>query len=481
MNHIRVRFAPSPTGTLHVGGARTAIFNWLYARAQQGVFILRIEDTDQERSTEDSHQQILRAFQWLDLDYDEGPHVGGEFGPYVQSERREIYDDYAQQMLDKGLAYRCYCTPGELEEMRKKAIAEGRQKIHEAPCLNLSAEERAAREAEGRSSVIRVRMPDEGVIKWTDIVHGDTEFECAVLDDWVAVKSDGYPTYNFACVVDDGLMQISHVLRGDDHISNTPRQIHLFKAFGFKLPKFGHLPMILGPDKQRLSKRHGAASVEEFREDGYLPQALVNYLALLGWNPGSAQEVFEMPQLIKAFSLKRLNNTAAVFDPEKCRYINAQHMKNLDDAQRAALVWPRLVRAGLVEDNDEAARAKLKNVVAIMGARISFLGEAAERLACYFSNEFPRDPEAQESLDAAALERLAELGSRIEALGEFSASSLEALMRAYAEELSVKLGELVHPTRAALTGQKVGPSLFASMEVLGRETVVERLRAAKEG
>ncbi len=479
MNHIRVRFAPSPTGTLHVGGARTAIFNWLYARSQQGVFILRIEDTDQERSTEDSHQQILRALQWLDLDYDEGPGVGGEFGPYVQSERREIYDDYAQQMLDKGLAYRCYCTPEELDAMRKKAIAEGRQKIYERVCRDLTAEEREAREAEGRSSVIRVRMPDEGSIKWTDIVHGDTEFECAVLDDWVAVKSDGFPTYNFACVVDDGLMQISHVLRGDDHISNTPRQIHLFNAFGFKLPKFGHLPMILGPDKQRLSKRHGAASVEEFREEGYLSQALVNYLALLGWNPGSPQEVFEMPQLIKSFSLKRLNNTAAVFDPEKCRYINAQHMKNLDDQQRAALVWPRLVKAGLVKREDETARAKLKEVVKIMGARISFLGEAAERLACYFSEEYPRDPETEESLDAEAVERLRELGRRVEALDEFSSAALEALMRAYAEELGVKLGELVHPTRAALTGQKVGPSLFASMEVLGKGTVVKRLLGAE--
>jgi glutamyl-tRNA synthetase len=478
MSHVRVRFAPSPTGTLHVGGARTAIFNWLYARAQKGVFILRIEDTDQERSSEDSHQQILRAFQWLELDYDEGPGVGGEFGPYVQSERRELYDDYAQQMLDKGVAYRCYCTPDELEAMRTRAVEEGRQRIYDGTCRELGAEDRAAREAEGRSSVIRVRMPKEGSIKWTDLVHGDTEFEYAVLDDWVAVKGDGFPTYNFACVVDDGLMKISHVLRGDDHISNTPRQIHLHEAFGFKLPKFGHLPMILGPDKQRLSKRHGAASVEEFREEGYLSQALVNYLALLGWNPGGAQEVFEMPQLIKAFSLKRLNNTAAVFDPEKCRYINAQHMKNLDDQRRAVLIWPRLVAAGLVEKDDEAARKKLKKVVTIMGARISFLGEAAERLACYFSDDYPRDPQTQESLDAQAVERLAELARRVDGLGEFDAASLEALMRTYAEELGVKLGELVHPTRAALTGQKVGPSLFLSMEVLGKETVVKRLLGA---
>ena len=477
MSHIRVRFAPSPTGTLHVGGARTALFNWLYARSQKGVFVLRIEDTDQLRSTEESHQQILRAIRWLGLDYDEGPGVGGEYGPYIQSERKELYDDYAQQMLDRGLAYRCYCTPEELEEMRVKAIAEGRQRICDGRCRDLSDEERAQREAEGRPSVIRVRMPEEGSIKWTDIVHGPMEFEYAVLDDWVAVKSDGFPTYNFACVVDDGLMEISHVLRGDDHISNTPRQIHLFRAFGFKVPRFGHMPMILGPDRQRLSKRHGAASVEEFRDAGYLPEALVNYLALLGWNPGTDQEVFEISQLIKAFSLKRLNNTAAVFDVEKCRYINAEHMKRLSDDQRAALTWPFLVKAGVVEEDDEDAREKLARVVHIMGARLSFLGDAPQRLACYFTDDFPRLDEEEGLLDEESKLRLRELARRYEKLESLDAASAESVMRGLAEELGVKLGELVHPTRYVLTGQKVGPSLFDAMEVLGKETVVRRLGA----
>ena len=475
MSHVRVRFAPSPTGTLHVGGARTALFNWLYARSQKGVFVLRIEDTDQLRSTEESHQQILRAIDWLGLDYDEGPSEEGEYGPYVQSERKELYDDYAQQMLNSGLAYRCYCTPDELEEMREKAVAKGRQRIYDGRCRDLTAKERAQREAEGRTSVIRVRMPEEGSIRWTDIVHGPMEFEYAVLDDWVAVKSDGFPTYNFACVVDDGLMEISHVLRGDDHISNTPRQIHLFKAFEFKVPKFGHMPMILGPDKQRLSKRHGAASVEEFQDAGYLPEGLVNYLALLGWNPGTQQEVFEISQLIKTFSLKRLNNTAAVFDLEKCRHINAEHMKRLTDEQRTAMAWPFLVKAGLAEEGDEQAREKLLRVVRIMGARLSFLGDVPSRLACYFSDDYPQDGDEEETLSPGAVARLRELAQRYEDADTFDAARAEEIMRAFAAELEVKLGELVHPTRYALTGQKVGPSLFDAMEVLGKEVVVRRL------
>ena len=361
----------------------------------------------------------------------------------------------------------------------KDAIASGSQKIYDGRCGQLSAEDQAEKESAGMSSVIRVRMPDEGMIRWTDLVHGDMAFECAVLDDWVAVKSDGFPTNNFACVVDDGLMQISHVLRGDDHLSNPPRQVHLFKELGFTVPKFGHMPMILGEDKRRLSKRHGAASVEDFRDAGYLPQALMNYLAMLGWNPGNDQEVFETPALIKAFSLKRLNNTAAVFDPEKCKYINAEHMKKLSDKERSERAWPLLVAAGLVEEGDTAAGTKLNAVVKIMGARLGFLGDVPERFACYLSDEYPRDAEAAKSLTPEAIEQLSALADRYEALDSFEAASAETAMRAYAEEVGVKLGALVHPARYAISGQKVGPSLFDAMEVMGPDTVLKRMRDPK--
>jgi len=467
MSHIRVRFAPSPTGTLHVGGARTALFNWLYARKRGGEFILRIEDTDQERSTTASHDQILRSMEWLGLDWD------GD--PIVQSARKGIYDEYAQRALDEGLAYRCYCTPDELEAMRETAMAEGRQNVYDGRCRDLSEAGRTEREADGRTHVVRVRMPDDGFIRWTDLVHGDMEFECAVLDDWVAVKSDGFPTYNFSVVVDDGLMEISHVLRGDDHISNTPRQIHLFKGLGFRVPKFGHMPMILGPDKQRLSKRHGAASVEEFRDAGYLPDGLMNYLALLGWSPGNNQEVFGRDELIKAFSLKRLNNTAAVFDPEKCRHINAEHMKLLSPTILADMSWPYLVAAGLVRAEDTAARMRLNRVVEIMGARLSFFGDVADRVGYFFSDEYPIDPEATPP-DAEALQRLKTLADRYEGLDSFATADADTGLRGLANELEIKVGELVHPARFAISGQKVGPSLFEAMEVLGQETTVRRLR-----
>lgn len=477
---IRVRFAPSPTGTLHVGGARTALFNWLYARGQKGTFILRIEDTDRERSTDESTQQILRSMKWLGLDWDEGPEVGGDHGPYFQSERADLHLQYIERALDEGLAYRCYCTPDELTGRRAQAMADGASNIgYDGRCRDLTDAQRAAHEAEGRTPVVRIRMPDEGAIKWTDIVHGDTGFECDVLDDWVALKGDGSATYNFAAVVDDGLMEISHVLRGDDHVSNTPRQIHLFKAFGFRIPKFGHMPMILGPDKQRLSKRHGAASVEDFRDQGYLPEALVNALALLGWGPGTNEEIFTTPQLIKKFSLKRLNNTAAVFDPDKLKHINGEHLKSLPDAEKAAMAWPRLVAAGLVTEADrDRELPRLEHVIRIMGNRFVHVGDAPAILAPYFSEEFARDPEGAALLDDETRARLARLAEAYEAAPTLDAATAEELLRGLAGELGVKAGELIHPARFAATGATSGPSVFDALAAVGKDRLLPRLRGA---
>ncbi|RKZ09226.1 glutamate--tRNA ligase [bacterium] len=477
MSSIRVRFAPSPTGTLHVGGARTALFNWLYARAQKGTFVLRIEDTDQERSTEESHQQILRAMDWLGLDYDEGPGKGGDFGPYIQSERLLIYKEYTQRLLDEGLAYKDYSTPEEDVARKKKLEEKGVLSAEDWPYRNLTADQQAEFEAQGRVATIRVQMPDEGVIRWTDLVHGDMEFQYAVLEDWVAVKSDGFPTYNFACVVDDGLMEISHVLRGDDHVSNTPRQIHLFKALGLRVPKFGHMPMILGPDKKRLSKRHGAASVEEFRDGHWLSEAVVNYLALLGWSSGNDQEFFTVQQIIKKFSLKRLNNTAAVFDYEKARHLNGEHMKAMKPAQKVELAFDVLRDAGVL--TDEAEKARLGRILALLGNRFAHFDRAVPHLSAYFCDDYPVDAEVAVGIDDAARTRLNALADRYESLDPFDAAGAEQALRELATESGEKAGAFIHPARFAISGSGSGPSLFDAMQLLGQELVVRRLRAPR--
>ena len=476
---IRCRFAPSPTGTLHVGGARTALFNWLYARAQKGTFVLRIEDTDQERSTRESHQQILRAMQWLGLDWDEGPGKGGEYGPYVQSERMDLYREQIDRLLAEGVLYRDYSTAEEDEARRKKLETEGVLGPADWPYRDLSDDERAKLEAQGRTSTIRVRMPDEGSIKWTDLVKGDMEFDCAVLDDWIAVKSDGFPTYNFACVIDDALMEISHVLRGDDHVSNTPRQIHVYRAMGRRVPKFGHMPMILGPDKKRLSKRHGAASVEEFRDQHWLPEAVVNYLALLGWSPGNDQEFFTVDQIIKKFSLKRLNHTAAVFDYEKARHLNGEHMKAMDPGRKADQAWAILAEAGVVDADDRGGRETIGRLLGLLGNRFRHFDRTVPHLSSYFGDDYPVDPEGAAQIDDAARDRLRRLADAYEAVETFDAASAEASLRALAEETGEKPGAFIHPARFAISGSTSGPSLFDAMELLGRERVVQRLRAPK--
>ncbi len=476
---IRCRFAPSPTGTLHVGGARTALFNWLYARSQGGVFVLRIEDTDQGRSTDESHQQILRSLRWLGLDWDEGPEVGGAYGPYIQSERLSIYREQAQRLLDQGLLYKDYSTPEENEARKAKLEREGVLTASDWPHRELSVAEQEAFEAQGRVPVLRVKMPNDGSVKWTDLVHGDMEFQYAVLDDWVAVKSDGFPTYNFACVIDDALMEITHVLRGDDHVSNTPRQVHLFKAMGAKVPKFGHMPMILGADKKRLSKRHGAASVEEFRDDHWLPQAVVNYLALLGWSPGNNQEFFTVDQIVKKFSLKRLNNTAAVFDYEKCRHLNGEHMKVLPLEQQVDGAWAILREAGLVRDEDAQERERLGRVITLLGNRFSHFDRTLPHLTSYFSDAYPIDADAVVDFDAPTRERLDRLAGAFEALEPFDAAAAESALRALADETGEKAGAFIHPARFAISGSTSGPSLFEAMEVLGRERVVARLRSPR--
>ena len=488
----RVRFAPSPTGYLHVGGARTALFNWLYARSQGGTFILRIEDTDQERSTEASYAAILRGMEGLGLNWDEGPHAGGPCGPYLQSERLDIYRDHLKQLADEGKAYRCFCTGDDLTA-REKAVTDagGQWEGYDGKCRGLSAEESAALVAAGTPHAWRLHTPAEGVTFWYDLVVDKREFQNAVLVDRVIVKADGFPTYQFACVVDDHLMGITHVLRGDDHVSNTPFQILIYGAFGWTPPKFGHMPMILGPDRKRLSKRHGATSVDEFATMGILPAAMVNYLALLGWSIGaSGDEVMDVAAIVKKFSLKKINNAPAAFDYDKLAHINAEHIKRLSPAQRLELAKPIIGERGWAWDpawlvaGADSGDAYLARVLATLGNRFSSLVTLPERVGFFYGEDFAieqADWDEHVATDAAR-GRLAELAGALEAAlpaGQaHAATAFEQVVRATAEKLGVPAGDLIHPCRVALTGQTRSAGIFEVMELVGAPRVLLRLRRA---
>jgi len=475
-----------------VGGARTALFNWLYARSQQGAFVLRIEDTDQERSTEESYAAILAGMRWLGLDWDEGPDRGGDFGPYLQSLRLDTYGEHLQQLAADGQAYKCFCSAEDLEGRAAEAKAAGGVwEGYDGKCRGLTGEEVTALEAAGKPHAWRLRTPDEGSTFWYDIILDKLEFQNEVLVDRVIVKADGFPTYQFACVVDDHLMEISHVLRGDDHVSNTPFQILIYQALGWKPPKFGHMPMILGPDKKRLSKRHGATSVQEFQGQGILPAAMLNYLSLLGWSPGgNAKEVMSAQEIIGKFSLKKVGSSAAAFDYDKLNHINSEHIKALDAAGRLALAMPlleergwRLDPAWLVHGAD-TTEAYLGRVLATLGNRFSSLVTLPEQIGFFFSDDFFVDQEAWAehvstseastllTILADALEKgLA--GDQAHAAGAF-----DDLVRECAEQAGVKAGRLIHPARVALTGQSRSAGIFEVMELMGLPRTIERLRRA---
>lgn len=486
---IRVRFAPSPTGYLHVGGARTALFNWLYARKTGGRFILRIEDTDRERSTDEATAAILRGLEWLGLDWDEGPGVGGDCGPYFQSERLDIYREAADQLRGTGALYPCYCTTEEIQA-RNTAKGEESNAGYDGHCRELTADARTAFEAGGRTPSWRLRTPDEGSTVWYDIIYDKREFPNDSLTDRVAVKQDGYPTYNFAVVVDDHLMGITHCLRGDDHVSNTPFQILAYQALGWDVPKFGHMPMILGPDRKRLSKRHGATSVEEFAKLGILPDAMINYLALLGWSPGgSGDDVFARTELIKKFSLKKVNSSPAGFDYDKLEYINAQHLKRLGPKQRLALTMPLLEERGWALDpawrvpaRDTTGYANL--VLKTLGGRFSSLVRLPEQIGFFFTEDYQQDEAAvAEHLGTdAARDRLGRLADACERGlspdAPASQEDFEAVVRAAAEGAALEAGDLIHPARVALTGQTRSAGIFEVMWLIGTPRVTERLRRA---
>lgn len=462
MSAMRVRFAPSPTGFLHVGGARTALFNWLLARRHGGIFILRIEDTDAERSSEDMVTGILDGLRWLGLTWDEGPEVDGPYSPYFQSQRLERYRALAADMVTSGYAYFDYRTA---DESRAS--------------VSLDPAEFARREAAGSPPAVRFRVPATGSTVFQDAVHGEVRFENAQIEDFVLLRSDGHPTYHLSVVADDVAMGITDVIRGDDHISNTPKHVLIYQALGAPLPRFAHVPLILGPDKKRLSKRHGATSVTEYAKEGFVPEAMVNFLALLGWSPGDDTELLTVDELSARFSLDGISGGDAVFNPEKLEWMNNQHIMRMTDDRLLECVRPWLTDAGLWQTSFDAARREwLTQVLALLRPRARRLGDFVPGFAP-FVTEVVFEPQAvSKHLTAETVPTLQALQSALRDVDAFDPQPLEQVVRSTAEQAGIKAGALIHATRVALTGRTVSPGLFEVMALLGRDTVLRRLDTA---
>ncbi len=459
MEPVITRFPPSPTGFLHIGGARTALFNWLFARHLGGKFILRIEDTDIERSTEASVKAILDAMEWLGLTWDEGP--------YYQTKRLDIYAEYAKKLTDTGHAYWCECTPEELETRRKAAMAQGRKPKYEGTCRNLGL-------GPGTNRVLRFRTPESGETILRDLIKGPIFFDNSELDDLVLVRSDGIPTYNFAVVIDDLTMDVTHIIRGDDHVNNTPRQMQIYLALGAKMPEFGHVPMIHGEDRSPLSKRHGATSVMEYKELGFLPEALVNYLVRLGWSHGD-QEIFSRAELIEEFTLEHVGKSPSVFNMEKLLWLNAHYIKEKQPEELIAPLKPFLTARGYLEKDD----SYIAGAIRTLQPRSRTLVEMADAMRFYMIDEVDYDEAAvQKFLTHEMRDVFERVLPELQNLDDFNEANLEAVFKKVTGELNMKLGKIAQPIRVALTGVTVSPGLFEIIDVLGKETVLKRMRRA---
>lgn len=480
-DEVRVRFAPSPTGPFHIGGARSALFNWLFARKMGGKLILRIEDTDLERSSRESEENIKAALKWLGMDWDEGIDVGGENGPYRQTERLDIYKKYTEKLLAEGKAYYCYCTDEELEEERQALIKEGKMPRYMGKCRNLTPEQIAAYEAEGRKPTVRFRVPADQQILVRDMVRGDVVFDSNNIGDFVIVKSDGIPTYNYAVVIDDALMHITHVIRAEEHLSNTPRQCLVYDALGFEKPVFGHISLILGKDHTKMSKRHGATSVDQYRQLGYLPEGIVNFLALLGWAPNSEQEIFSIDELIKEFSMERVAKNPAVFDIDKLNWINQHYMRQLDDEAFFAAAKPHMIAAGYMTGEETGEKlAWLKKVVATSKDHVSFAAQIPASVEMYFNDEFGfENDEATAVLQAETVPTV--IGMLLEELPKLEVldgTAVKALFKTIQKTTKLKGKDVFMPIRVALTGNQHGPELAEMVPLLGIERTEKRIRAS---
>jgi glutamyl-tRNA synthetase len=479
---VRVRFAPSPTGHLHIGGARTAIYNWAFARRTGGTFILRIDDTDPERSTDENVQAIFGGLRWLGLAWDEGPEADGGRGPYFQTQRSETYVAALETLKRDGHAYPCFCTAEDLESRRKAARERGGFAGYDRTCRCIGPDEAAARIDEGQPHVWRLAVPgDRAEVAFDDAIRGHLSFPADALDDFVLVRTDGTPTYNFASVVDDALMGISHIIRGDDHLSNTPRQILVFEALGYEVPVFAHLPMIWGADGKRLSKRHGATSVEAYRDEGYLPEALRNYLALLGWSLDGETTIVSAETLASSFSLDRVSHNPAIFDVEKLDWMNGVYIRDLTPSQFVDRMTPWLVDAGLATEDELSHRREwLETLAPLVSERIKRLDEIVPMVRFLFTEGVAIDPAAAAKVlgAAGARDSLRAARDALAGLEDFRAASVEATLRALPESLGVKPKVLFQAVRVAVTGERVSPPLFESLELLGRERALARLEAA---
>ncbi|MCP2239753.1 glutamate--tRNA ligase [Thermoanaerobacterium thermosaccharolyticum] len=470
MRDVRVRFAPSPTGNLHIGGARTALFNWLFARHNNGKMILRVDDTDLERSTGDSMKAIIDGLKWLGIDWDEGP--------IYQSKRLDLYKNYADKLVKEDKAYYCFCTKEELDEMRKEAQKTGKPPMYSGKCRNLPADEVKKYMDEGKKYVVRLKVPKEGKTTVHDIIRGDVEFDNSTFDDFIIMKSDNMPTYNFATVIDDYDLKISHIIRGEEHLSNTPKQILIYDALGFEKPSFAHVSMILAPDRSKLSKRHGATSVQEFRDLGYLPEAIINYITLLGWIPSDGEEVFSTEKSISEFTLDRVSKNPAIYDTKKLTWLNGIYIRDCDIDRLTKEVIPFLINKGLIGDNYDYDY--IKKVVSAVREREKTLNEIAEAMSYYFNDEFDYDEKGvKKYFEKDGVDNiLKEAIEVLDKVDDFNLVETEKAYRDLIEKLDIKSGDLFHPTRLAISGRTFGPGLFDIMELLGKKKTIERIKKA---
>lgn len=473
---VRVRYAPSPTGAPHIGNLRTALFNWLWARHNNGKFILRVEDTDQAREVENGLELIMESLRFLGMDWDEGPDIGGAYGPYHQSERLAIYKKYADELIEKGAAYYCYCTPEELAQMRAAQEARGEATRYDRRCRWLTPEQRVEREAKGLPRVVRLAVPLEGSTTLPDFIHGDITIPNNTVDDQVLMKSDGFPTYHMAVVVDDHLMEITHVMRGDEWISSFPKHILLYNAFGWTPPQFGHMPVVLGPDKKKLSKRHGATSVLNFRDEGYLVEALVNFMTLLGWAYDGQRELFTRAELIEHFSLDHIHSSPAVFDRAKLDWMNGEYIRRLETGDLAERLLPFLTRAGIAADLET-----VKKIAPLVQERIKRLDEIAPLVDFIFAEKISYAPQTLIGPKMNAADSLTALraAGEILARADFNdAATLEQQLRAAGEQLGLKPAQFFGVLRNAVSGKTVTPPLIGVLQILGKEKTMARVNDA---
>ena len=481
---VRVRYAPSPTGNPHIGNIRTAMFNWLFARRHGGQFVVRVEDTDQARIEEGAVEHILNGLEWLGIDWDERPREGGPYGPYFQSERLERYDAAAERLIESGNAYRCYCTPERVADLRKEQARNKQRQGYDSHCRFLSERERKANEASGLPYVIRFAMPQSGMTSVEDVIRGHVEWQNELTDDFVLIKTDGFPTYHMAVVVDDHAMAISHVWRAEEWLPRTPRHVQLFRALDLDMPTFGHLPMILGSDRAKLSKRHGATSLMEYRDDGFLPEALINFMALLGWSLDGETELMAADTIRDNFTLERVGKPAAIFDLDKLQWMNGVYIRQTDDADLADRILPFLEReypAPLLPID----RDYLLRIVPLVQERLKTLADAPDMLSYFFEDTLEYDPASlvQRGMDppgthAAILRAQSDLAAVPDA--EFQHENLENILRASGQDLELSGRQFFGALRSAITGRTATPPLFEMMEVMGRERVLQRLDAAAE-